>query len=79
MYKPLLQAGCTKNTAMLCVFFTSAFFHEYLVSVPLRIFKIWAFLGMMAQAPLLGLSHTVKRHFGPRMGNIVVWLSLILG
>jgi len=79
LYKPLLQAGCTKNTAMLCVFFTSAFFHEYLVSVPLRIFKIWAFLGMMAQAPLLGLSHTVKRHFGPRMGNIVVWLSLILG
>jgi len=79
LYKPLLQSGCSRTTAMLIVFFTSAFFHEYLVSVPLRVFKIWAFLGMMAQAPLLALSAVVETNFGPRMGNIVVWLSLILG
>jgi diacylglycerol O-acyltransferase-1 len=79
LYKPLLVSGVSKTTAMLIVFFTSAFFHEYLVSVPLRIFKIWAFLGMMAQAPLVWCSVVVKDKFGPRMGNIVVWLSLILG
>jgi len=79
LYKPLLQSGCSKTTAMLSVFFTSAFFHEYLVSVPLRIFKIWAFLGMMIQAPLFGISQLVKEYFGPRMGNVVVWISLILG
>jgi diacylglycerol O-acyltransferase-1 len=56
LYKPLLQAGMTKTSAMLVVFFTSAFFHEYLISVPLRVFKTWAFLGMMVQAPLFPLT-----------------------
>ena len=31
------------------VFFVSAFFHEFMVSVPLRIFKAYAFFGMMFQ------------------------------
>jgi len=79
LYKPLLHSGCSKTTAMLVVFFTSAFFHEYLVSVPLRVFKIWAFLGMMVQAPLFPLTRFVQKRIGPRMGNIMVWLSLILG
>lgn len=79
LYKPLLHAGCSKTTGMLVVFFTSAFFHEYLISVPLRIFKSWAFLGMMMQAPLFPLTRFVQKRIGPRMGNIMVWISLILG
>jgi len=79
LYKPLLHAGCSKTTGMLVVFFTSAFFHEYLISVPLRVFKIWAFLGMMVQAPLFPFTKFVQRRIGPRMGNIMVWISLILG
>eukprot|EP00088_Acartia_fossae_P016735 TRINITY_DN1940_c0_g1_i4.p1 TRINITY_DN1940_c0_g1~~TRINITY_DN1940_c0_g1_i4.p1 ORF type:complete len:520 (-),score=41.79 TRINITY_DN1940_c0_g1_i4:73-1632(-) len=79
LYKPLLHAGCTKTTGMLIVFFTSAFFHEYLISVPLRVFKIWAFLGMMVQAPLFPFTRFVEKNIGPRMGNICVWISLILG
>ena len=35
--------------ASISVFFISAFFHEYLVSVPLRMFNLWAFSGMMMQ------------------------------
>ncbi len=31
------------------VFFFSAFFHEYLVSVPLQVFKTYAFTGMFMQ------------------------------
>lgn len=41
--------GYGKTTASVTVFFISAFFHEYLVSVPLKTFKIWAFMGMMGQ------------------------------
>lgn len=41
--------GYSKTTASMTVFFISAFFHEYLVSVPLKTFKIWAFMGMMGQ------------------------------
>ena len=64
---------------MLVVFATSAFFHEYLISVPLRIFKIWGFLGMMVQAPLFPVSTLVEKKIGPRMGNVFVWISLIIG
>ncbi|KAI4486202.1 hypothetical protein M0802_012477 [Mischocyttarus mexicanus] len=71
--------GYSKYTASITVFFISAFFHEYLVSVPLRTFKIWAFLGMMGQIPLSSLSKLVEKHLGPRWGNIVVWSSLIIG
>ena len=49
MYIPIIEMGYKKNTASVTVFFISAFFHEYLVSVPLKTFKTWAFLGMMGQ------------------------------
>ena len=38
--------------ASLAVFMLSALFHEILVSVPLRMFKSWAFGGMLVQIPL---------------------------
>ncbi|KAL1124665.1 hypothetical protein AAG570_001289 [Ranatra chinensis] len=79
LYIPLVEIGYSKTMASTCVFFISAFFHEYLVSVPLQTFKIWAFLGMMGQIPLSILCHTVEKKFGPRWGNIIVWASLILG
>lgn len=41
--------GYSKKVASSTVFFISAFFHEYLVSVPLKTFKIWAFMGMIGQ------------------------------
>ncbi|VDO80770.1 unnamed protein product [Heligmosomoides polygyrus] len=62
---------------MVVVFFVSAFLHEYLVSVPLHTFRLWAYYGMMAQIPLSLLTDYVIK--GGRAGNVVVWLSLILG
>jgi len=79
LYKPFLKNGNSKTVATLAVFFTSAFFHEYLVSVPLRLFKVWGFIGMMAQIPLFPLTKWISKNIGPRLGNVVVWLSLILG
>lgn len=53
LYIPVVEMGYSKTTASVTVFFISAFFHEYLVSVPLKTFKIWAFMGMMGQVRVL--------------------------
>ncbi|KAL6429860.1 hypothetical protein ACFW04_007613 [Cataglyphis niger] len=79
LYIPIVEMGYSKTTASVTVFFISAFFHEYLVSVPLKTFKIWAFMGMMGQIPLSVLSKMAERYCGARWGNIVVWASLIIG
>ncbi|GMR58362.1 hypothetical protein PMAYCL1PPCAC_28557 [Pristionchus mayeri] len=77
IFMPMMRNGYSKKSAIVVVFFVSAFFHEYLVSVPLHMFRLWAYYGMMAQIPLSFVTdHVVK---GGRAGNIVVWLSLILG
>ncbi|XP_037982873.1 diacylglycerol O-acyltransferase 1 [Motacilla alba alba] len=75
-YKPMLRRGVGKWTAQAAVFLASAFFHEYLVSVPLRMFRLWAFMGMAAQIPLAWL---VSRFLRGHYGNAAVWMSLILG
>ncbi|KAK9510109.1 hypothetical protein O3M35_004962 [Rhynocoris fuscipes] len=79
LYIPLVEQGFSKTFASTSVFFISAFFHEYLVSVPLRTFKIWAFMGMMGQIPLSVFCKKIEARFGGRWGNIIVWASLILG
>ncbi|RVE62638.1 hypothetical protein OJAV_G00159040 [Oryzias javanicus] len=75
-YKPLLRKGVSKIASQSAVFFLSAFFHEYLVSVPLRMFRLWAFTGMMAQLPLAWF---VGRFLRGNYGNAAVWISLIIG
>ncbi|KAK0409799.1 hypothetical protein QR680_004766 [Steinernema hermaphroditum] len=77
IYLPMVRNHYNKLTAALAVFFISALLHEYLVSVPLHMFRLWAYYGMMAQVPLGLVTDYILR--GGRAGNIVVWLSLILG
>lgn len=79
LYLPMVDMGYGRLTASMVVFFISAFFHEYMVSVPLKTYKIWAFMGMMGQIPLSFLSRAVEKRYGPRFGNIVVWSSIIIG
>ncbi|KAL0894797.1 hypothetical protein ABMA27_013323 [Loxostege sticticalis] len=79
VYKPITERGYSKVAASTVVFLISAFFHEYLVSVPLQMFRIWAFLGMMVQPPLAVISRFAELRLGPRYGNMMVWSSLILG
>jgi len=81
LYIPIIRQTNSKTTATAMTFFISAFFHEYLVSVPLRTYKIWAFAGMMAQLPLSAACKMVIGRNGDRKrwGNVVVWASLILG
>ncbi|XP_050308933.1 diacylglycerol O-acyltransferase 1 [Anthonomus grandis grandis] len=79
LYLPMIDIGYGRTCASVVVFFFSAFFHEYMVSVPLRTYKIWAFMGMMGQIPLSMISRFVEKRYGPRFGNIVVWSSIIIG
>jgi len=79
LYKPLLNSGVSAKNASFVVFFISAALHEYLVSVPLRMFKYYAFAGMLCQIPLMFVSFQAKFYVGKRAGNLLVWMSLILG
>eukprot|EP00057_Strongylocentrotus_purpuratus_P015273 XP_011669747.1 PREDICTED: diacylglycerol O-acyltransferase 1 [Strongylocentrotus purpuratus] len=75
LYFPLRSKGVDQQKAQIIVFLVSAIFHEYLVSIPLQMFRLWAFGGMLAQLPLVKLTSKVKGHWG----NVLVWLSLIIG
>ena len=77
LYKPLLSKGLTRGQASVLVFFVSAFFHEYLVSVPLKMFRVWAFSGMLLQVPLAYVVARFSQY--PLWANTLVWLSLIIG
>uniref|UniRef100_A0A4W5QCH8 O-acyltransferase n=1 Tax=Hucho hucho TaxID=62062 RepID=A0A4W5QCH8_9TELE len=75
-YKPIMRRGANKWVAQTAVFLVSAFFHEYLVSVPLKMFRLWAFMGMMSQIPLAWfVGHFLRGNHG----NAAVWISLIIG
>lgn len=76
IYKPLLSIGVTKFQSQFIVFFISAFFHEYLVSIPLRMFRVWSFLGMIMQLPF---AFFVFKYLKGNYGNMAIWLSLIIG
>lgn len=76
LYKPMLMQGYTKTQANIAVFLFSAFFHEYLVSVPLRMFRLWAFSGLLMQVPLAII---VRQFKDGKWGNIAVWASIIIG
>lgn len=76
LYVPLISLGFSKCQASTAVFFVSAFFHEYLVSVPLKLFRMWAFTGMLIQLPL---ARFVSTYFNNNSANVAVWVSLIIG
>lgn len=76
LYVPLVALGLTKCQASTAVFFVSAFFHEYLVSVPLKLFRMWAFTGMLIQLPW---ARFVSSYFNNHFANVAVWMSLIIG
>jgi diacylglycerol O-acyltransferase-1 len=77
LYIPMLTRGFTKFQASFIVFCVSAFFHEYLVSVPLKMFRIWAFSGMLFQLPFAMIVTRIEKY--PQWSNTAVWLSLIIG
>ncbi|KAF3648268.1 Diacylglycerol O-acyltransferase 1 [Capsicum annuum] len=52
-----------EGVAVLISFFISAVFHELCIAVPCRLFKFWAFLGIMFQIPLAILTNFLQNKF----------------
>jgi len=76
VYLPLTHRRWSKRSASLVIFLLSAVLHELIVSIPFRNFKLLAFGGMMAQVPLI---QATERFKSTQMGNVIFWLSIMLG
>ncbi|XP_067934276.1 diacylglycerol O-acyltransferase 1-like isoform X1 [Watersipora subatra] len=76
LYLPMVKSGYDKTMSSVAVFLVSAFFHEYLVSVPLRMFRVWAFMGMLGQVPFAIIT---SKWLNGHLSNMALWLSLIIG
>eukprot|EP00798_Chlamydomonas_sp_ICE-L_P001934 gene1934-33344_t len=76
VYFPAIRLGLSRTSAMVLVFFVSAFFHELLLGVPLHVVRFWVFTGMMMQIPLAHLSEYMKNKMKrDDLGNIFFWFS----
>eukprot|EP00271_Cylindrocystis_brebissonii_P019956 TRINITY_DN6383_c0_g1_i2.p1 TRINITY_DN6383_c0_g1~~TRINITY_DN6383_c0_g1_i2.p1 ORF type:complete len:336 (-),score=61.81 TRINITY_DN6383_c0_g1_i2:2021-3028(-) len=74
VYFPLLQCGCSKQFSVFAVFFLSAVFHEILVGIPCHVVRLWAFLGIIFQIPLVVLTNFLLQKFKqPMVGNMLFW------
>jgi len=79
VYFPCLRLKVPRQGAVLAVFFVSAVFHELVVGVPLRMFRAWAFLGIMLQIPLIMATRWMaSRLKNQKLGNIAFWVSFCI-
>nr|TKS06926.1 hypothetical protein D5086_0000118510 [Populus alba] len=81
IYFPCLRNKIPKWAALLISFFVSAVFHELCIAVPCHMFKLWAFIGIMFQVPLVVITKFLQNKFKSSMvGNMIFWLFFsILG
>lgn len=79
IYYPCLRVGLSKNGAILMAFFFSAIFHELIIGVPLKVFRLWAFFGILLQVPLIAISKALVRFLQTeQLGNIFFWLTFCI-
>jgi len=77
IYIPLLNRGYSKSKAGFACFFVSAVFHEVLISVPFGTLKMWAFMAIIVQMPLIEVTNKFLK--GTTRGNVIFWLNLVIG
>lgn len=81
LYHPLVSAGVKKWMATIIVFGFSALFHEIILSVPFRCLTMYAFVGMLMQAPLITITNYIDKRFDNSfLGNVIFWcLFCVIG
>ncbi|XP_022154718.1 diacylglycerol O-acyltransferase 1A [Momordica charantia] len=81
IYFPCLRNGIPKGVAIVISFLVSAVFHELCIAVPCHMFKLWAFIGIMFQIPLVLITNHLQNTFKNSMvGNMTFWFIFsILG
>jgi len=76
-YIPMRVKGYSPIQAQLVIFGLSAFFHEYLVSIPTHTIQGWAFMAMLLQVPLIAVTRQYLKWFpGSSFGNYFFWVTL---
>lgn len=79
VYGPVVYATGNKALAGAVVFFVSGVLHEMAVGVPLRMWRYWAFGGMMAQLPMMFVTAFLKKRTQNEVvGNMFFWLSFCI-
>jgi len=66
----------SKKSAVFMTFFISAVLHEFLMLLAFKMIRPWFLLAMLSQVPLIMVSNKWK---GERIGNIIMWVSLMFG
>ncbi|KAJ6913951.1 hypothetical protein NC651_016258 [Populus alba x Populus x berolinensis] len=67
IYFPCLRNKIPKGVAILIAFLVSAVFHELCIAVPCHVFKLWAFIGIMLQVPLVVITKFLQNKFRSSM------------
>lgn len=76
LYMPALRMGAGKPFAMFIAFFFSAALHEVILSVPFNKIYMYAFGGMMMQAPLSWITKAMDKQFDNAFfGNVIFWMA----
>jgi len=80
VYFPVMRMGFGKNIATFWVFFVSAVLHELVISVPFKMVRLYAFLGMMGQIPLIFFTKSLGKKMGEdsQVGNYFFWLAFCI-
>lgn len=74
LYFPLIRRGHSKAVATFVTFLFSALLHEIIISVPFRHIGFHAFIGMMAQAPLIYVTKKLDSYFdNSYLSNALFW------
>ncbi|KAI4158677.1 MAG: hypothetical protein LQ342_007198 [Letrouitia transgressa] len=81
IYSPLVGRGWSSNFASAMVFVFSGFLHELLVGIPTHNVLGVAFIGMVAQLPMIALTAPLEKMQGVNgkiAGNCIFWISFCL-
>ncbi|EKD21238.1 uncharacterized protein L3040_000720 [Drepanopeziza brunnea f. sp. 'multigermtubi'] len=81
VFSPLIGRGWTTGSASFAVFLFSAVLHELLVGIPTHNIIGVAFIGMMAQLPLIAITAPLEKMKGINgriIGNCIFWVSFTL-
>jgi diacylglycerol O-acyltransferase 1 len=75
IYKPLRIYRFSNTFSSAVVFLFSALAHEYIISIPLKVFHSWAFIAMVLQLPLAQISRAyMKKYPHSTFGNMLFWI-----
>ncbi|MGH0116292.1 UNVERIFIED_CONTAM: hypothetical protein FKN15_003472 [Acipenser sinensis] len=76
VYRPLLMQGFPQWQAQVIVYMVSAALCEYVIAIPLEMFRFWIFATIVLQAKMTLL---LGRFSSGNYGNCLVWLGVLVG